>query len=49
MPLDKRFVFPLLLLALNAGAAVVSFSSGDWKRGVYWLASAVCIGIVTFL
>ncbi len=48
MLLDKRFAFPLALLALNIGAAIVSFITGDWRKGVYWLASAICVGTVAF-
>ncbi|HEY4359704.1 MAG TPA: hypothetical protein VGN17_01985 [Bryobacteraceae bacterium] len=46
MIFEKRYVFPVCLLLLNLGAAVLAFRGGDWKRGVYWLASAVCIATV---
>lgn len=46
--MDRTWVFPALLLVLNVAAALVSFKSGDWRRGVYWLASAVCIAMVAF-
>ncbi|MEQ1864545.1 MAG: hypothetical protein ABL996_07810 [Micropepsaceae bacterium] len=42
------WVFPALLLLLNVASAAVSFYSGDPRRGVYWIASAVCIGMVAF-
>ncbi|HZL51493.1 MAG TPA: hypothetical protein VFC37_11155 [Terracidiphilus sp.] len=48
MSIDKRYVFPAVLLLINLGAAVVSFKAGDWKRGAYWLGSAVCIATVAF-
>jgi hypothetical protein len=41
-------LFPALLLLLNLGAAVVCFATRDWNRGFYWLASAVCVGVVAF-
>lgn len=41
-------LFPALLLVLNIAAAVVCFRMRDWRRGVYWLASAVCIAMVAF-
>jgi hypothetical protein len=41
-------VLPIALLALNVAAAVVCFANDDWRRGAYWLASAVCIGTVAF-
>lgn len=45
---NLTWVFPALLLVLNLGAALVAFTGGDWRRGVYWVASAVCIGVVAF-
>jgi lipoprotein signal peptidase len=41
-------LFPAVLLLCNAGAAFMAFSHKDWQRGVYWLASAVCIGCVAW-
>ncbi len=40
--------FPAVLLGGNLGAAVASFLLHDWRRGVYWLASAVCIAMVAW-
>jgi len=48
MMIDKRYMFPAALLLLNLAAAAMSFVAGDWKRGVYWLGSAVCIATVAF-
>jgi hypothetical protein len=48
MTIDKRYVFPAMLMAFNIGAAVMSFFGGDTKRGVYWLASGICIAMVAF-
>jgi hypothetical protein len=48
MPFEKRFAFPLLLMALNLGASAFCFIGGDWRRGCYWLASAVCVAMVSF-
>ena len=42
-------LFPAMLLLFNVGAAVMALSHRDWQRGVYWLASAVCIGCVAWL
>jgi uncharacterized membrane protein len=36
----------LAVIVLSAGAGVVYALTGDWRRGVYWLAAAV-IGVVT--
>jgi len=38
---------PLLMVLLNLGAAIVCFMSGDWRRGIYWLAGGVCIVTVS--
>jgi hypothetical protein len=37
---------PLAVIVLSAGAGVVYALTGDWRRGIYWLAAAV-IGVVT--
>lgn len=44
---DKRYLFPLLMVLLNLGAAIVCFTTGDWRRGIYWIAGAVCIAMVS--
>ena len=41
-------LFPVVLLLCNVGAAVLAFSHGDRQRGLYWLASAVCIACVAW-
>jgi hypothetical protein len=48
MDLSKRsqLVFPALLILMNVGACVVAFKAGDWRRGVYWIASALCLVMV---
>lgn len=40
--------FPAVLLGGNLGAAVAAFLLHDWRRGLSWLASAVCIGMVAW-
>ncbi len=44
---DKRYLFPTVMVLLNLGAAAVCFASGDWRRGVYWVAGAVCVTMVS--
>ncbi len=46
--MSLKFVFPLVLLACNLGAAAAYALQGDWRRAVYWTASSVCIAAVTF-
>jgi hypothetical protein len=41
-------LFPSLLLVCNVGAAICCAVSGDYRRSVYWAASALCIGAITF-
>jgi hypothetical protein len=48
MGIGWKFLFPTLLLIGNLGSAGTFFLSGDWTKGVYWLASAVCIGAVAY-
>jgi hypothetical protein len=39
----SQLIFPTLLILMNVGAAVVAFKAGDWRRGGYWIASALCL------
>jgi len=41
-------LFPCVLLSCNLGAAVCCAVNGDYRRSVYWAASALCIGAVAF-
>jgi hypothetical protein len=41
-------IFPLLLIALDLGAAVVYGINKDFKMTVYWIAAAVLNIAVTF-
>ena len=41
-------VFPVLLIALDAAAAVVYATCGDWRRFIYWMAAATLTATVTF-
>ncbi len=42
-----RFLFPIAIILLNLGAAVVYGLAGDWRRAVYWAAAAVLTTAVT--
>jgi len=42
----RRLVFPGLLILCNLASAAQSFASSDWKRGIYWLSSALCLLMV---
>jgi hypothetical protein len=41
-------VFPLVLLACNICSAACYVVAGDYRRAIYWAASAACIGAITF-
>lgn len=43
-----KYLFPLLLIVLDIGAAVVYAVNKDFKKAVYWLAAAVLNITVTF-
>jgi hypothetical protein len=40
--------FPIVLLVCNVGAAVCCAAAGDFKRSIYWAASALCICAISF-
>lgn len=41
-------LFPSVLFVCNIGAAVCCVMAGDYRRAVYWAASALCIAAITF-
>ena len=43
-----EYIFPLLLILLDVGAAVIYAIQKDYKKSVYWLAAAVLNVTVTF-
>ena len=46
--MKSQYIFPLLLIALDIGAAVMYGISGDLRKVVYWIAAAVLNVTVTF-
>lgn len=42
------YIFPLIMIALDIGAAIICIHGGDPKKGIYWLAAAVLNAAVTF-
>ena len=46
--MKKEYIFPLILIVLDALAALVYLSNKDYKMSVYWLAAAVLNICVTF-
>ena len=40
--------FPIVLIMLDIGAAIVYGAALDWRRAIYWLAAGVLTACVTF-
>jgi len=47
MNLNNRLLFPGILFFCNIASGVACFLAGDWRRGVYWMASSACIASVS--
>lgn len=43
---ERRLVFPGILIICNVVSAAHRLTAGDWKRGVYFLSSALCLLMV---
>ena len=41
-------IFPIILMALDIGAAVVYGFGGDWRHVIYWAAAATLTASITF-
>ena len=46
--MSTKYIFPLLLIVLDVGAAVVYTLNKDYKIATYWIAAAVLNICVTF-
>ena len=46
--MKTQYIFPLLLILADIGAAVVYGVSGDARKVIYWIAAAVLNITVTF-
>ncbi len=46
---ESRLALPSLLIAINIGSAVNSFKGKDWKHGVYYLSSGLCLLMVLIM
>lgn len=46
--IKPEYIFPLLLILLDVGAAAIYAVQKDYKKSVYWLAAAVLNITVTF-
>ena len=48
MSVTANRLFPIALIVLDVGAAIVYAETLDWRRSIYWLAAAVLTACVTF-
>lgn len=46
--MTRAQIFPLTLIVIDCGAALVYGWEADWRRAVYWFAAAVLTACVTF-
>ena len=46
--MNTKYIFPLLLIALDVGASIVYGVGKDFKMATYWIAAAVLNICVTF-
>lgn len=44
----SKYIFPVLLIVLDVGAAIVYALNKEYKMAVYWIAAAVLNITVTF-
>ena len=44
----NKYIFPVTLMVIDLGAAIVYAAGGDLKKAVYWIAAAVLNYCVTF-
>lgn len=45
--MNPRF-FPILMIVLSLGAAIIYAYHKDWRRVMYWVSSATIIISITF-
>ncbi len=41
-------LFPVILIVLDLGAALVYAAHEDWRRCIYWISASVLTACVTF-
>ena len=46
--MKNTYIFPILLILLDVGAAWVYGAAHDWRKVIYWIAAAVINAAVTF-
>lgn len=46
--MKSTYIFPLVLIILDIGAAIVNVVNQEYKMAVYWIAAAILNAAVTF-
>lgn len=46
--MKSTYIFPIAMIAMNIGAAIMCVVDKDYKKAVYWIAAAVLNAAVTF-
>lgn len=46
--MKSTYIFPLVLIILDIGAAIVNVVNQEYKMDVYWIAAAILNAAVTF-
>lgn len=46
--MKSTHLFPILMIVMDLGAAIMCIANKDYKKAVYWLAAAVLNAAVTF-
>ncbi len=46
--MKSTYIFPIAMIAMDIGAAIVCISSKEYKKAVYWIAAAALNAAVTF-
>lgn len=46
--MKPTYIFPIVMIVMDVGAAVMCVAAKDYKKVVYWIAAAVLNACVTF-
>ena len=46
--MKPTYIFPIVMMSMDVGAAVMCVAAKDYKKAVYWIAAAVLNACVTF-
>lgn len=46
--MKNTYIFPVILILLDIGAGIICGTDGDFRKMIYWIATAVLNVTVTF-